>query len=160
MWTGFVTVALASSCALYAIQGGNDDEALALERSEEVLASGMALYRDAVVRYAHDNPAFQGKVPDAQLALPAWHAALDAGLWSNHVRADGLIMVYATRLPKVDIGASMAALAHGSELAGRANRSSGRIDPSARSGSGVVALPDIPSPGVPHGAPVWLAHRY
>lgn len=160
MWTGFVTVALASSCALYAIQGGNDDAALAVDRTEAALANSMALYRDAVVRYAHDHPAFQGKVPDAQLALPSWHAAPEAGLWSNHVGADGLIAVYATRLPGVDIAASMAALAHGSELAGRANRASGRIDPAARSGSGAVALPVVPGAGVPDGAPVWLAHRY
>lgn len=158
MWTGFVTLALASSCALYAMQEHNDDAALARQAGEAALGQSMAVYRDAVVRYARANPAFQGRVPDAQLALPAWYVAPDPGLWSNHVAADGLIAVYAARLPAIDIAGSMAALAHGSELAGRADKAAARIAPAARAGSG-VALPAIPGNPVPDGAPVWLAHR-
>lgn len=160
MWTGFVTLALASSCALYALQETNDDALLAVEGSGAALAASMAQYRDAVVRYAHANPAFTGRVPDAQLALPAWYVVPQAGLWSNHIGSDGMIAVYATQLPKVDIAASMAELAHGSALAGRANLASGRIDPAARSGDGVVPLPNIAAAQWTNGVPVWLAHRY
>ena len=158
MWSGLVTLALASSCALYAMQTHDDDQALAWQGAEAALGQSMAVYRDAVLRYARGNPGFQGRVPEDQLTLPGWYVAPDPGLWSNHVAADGLIVVYATRLPTRDIAASMATLAHGSELAGRANRAAARIEPAARAGA-PVALPAIPGSAIPDGAPVWLAHR-
>ncbi len=159
MWTGWVTLALAGSCGLYAMQEHNDDQTLALAGNGAALASSMAVYRDAVVRYAHEHPAFAGTVPKAQLSLPTWYADPDPGLWSNHVDAGGVIAVYATRLPAVDIAADLAQLAHGSELAGRANPGAGRIDPAAHAGA-AVALPAIPNGALTAGAPVWLAHRY
>lgn len=158
MWTGWVTLALAGSCGLYVMQEHHDDQALALAGNGAALASSMAVYRDAVVRYADAHPAFQGTAPRTHLDLPAWYAEPDPGLWSHHVAADGLIAVYAVRLPALDIGADLAQVAHGSELAGRANPGAGRIDP-AVPGGGAVALPAIPGPALEAGAPVWLAHR-
>lgn len=159
MWTGWASLALASCCGLYAMQQHHDDGLLAQAGNAATLAASMALYRDAVVHYAHQHPGFVGKVREADLSLPDWYVAPEPGLWSNHVRGDGLIAVYATRLPRVDIGAEVAALAQGSELAGRADRARDTIAPSAHAGAG-IALPAIPGAAVPDGAPVWLAHRY
>lgn len=161
MWTGWITLALASSCALAALAEHSDTENTLLASQEARLAASMAIYRDAVVRYAHGAPAFTGRVQDAQLAMPDWYAPPEQGLWSNYVRADGLIAVYATRLPQVDFAEEMAALAHGSALAGRANPAGARIEPAAQAdGGAAVALPAIPGVTLAQGAPVWLAHRH
>lgn len=159
MWTGWVAVALVSACGAYTLQAHNEDEALAWSGTEATLAASMAVYRDAVVQYAHLHPAFTGKVADSELALPAWHAPPRAGLWGNYVDAAGTIVVYATRLPEIGITGQLAVLAQGSELAGRARLGSGTIEPAAHAGA-AVALPAIPGNPVPDGAPVWLAYRY
>lgn len=157
MWSGFLTLALASACGLYAIGQHHDDVATSQDGMQARIAASMAIYRDAVVRYAHANPGFQGQVKEKDLALPDWYTPVKAGLWSNHVGADGLIAVYATSLPILDIGPALQALAQGSALAGRANPKAKRLEPAA--GGDPIDLPAIPGVTLAEGAPVWLAHR-
>ena len=156
MWPLWVLVAMISVTGYYSVSNQVRHHATPMAAESMTLASNMAIYRDAVLTYLHNNPGFSGTtIPTALLPLPTW-GYTPKTIWAHYIAPDKTIVVYATVRPPVDITADLMNLSKNSILAGRANTTTGRLE------SPVHGNTNIPLPAgitIPNGSPVWLAYR-
>lgn len=128
--------------------------------SATAAAEEMAVYRGAVVRYfsAHDSERDTGvalATLRAEGMLRPW-AQPAPERWSNYRAPDGTIYIYAPVAPRANLGAALAALSHGSLLAG-IHRGGTTLYSPVHGDTGIPLAPLLARRDVPAGAPVWLA---
>ena len=156
MWMTWILVMMLSLTGYFFLENQTKNPAQLIQKNLD-LASSMATYRQTVITYLSNNPAYAGDVlPDEIVlaALPSWSRPYP--LWKNYLSADGTITIYASALPPINIIPDIAHLSQNSLLAGVANVRTGTLHTPASGDTG------IPLPGgvaIPDGAPVWLARR-
>jgi len=126
-------------------------------------AAEMGVYRNAVVDYFSDHDLRSVSVPTATLKsggyLPSWSrlyqqaAALE---WSNYRGADGVIYIYANRLPAQNLAGELAALARNTVLVGIYSSASSTLQSPVYGDTG-IPISAISGMSIPEGAPVWIA---
>jgi len=126
-------------------------------------ASEMALYRQAVIDYFSANDLRGTSVSIEALksarALPSWsllYQQSDRLIWSNYRDQDGIIYVYGTSLPSINILADLAQLSGNSVLVGvyRTGKSTLQSGVFGDTGIPVTALAGR---AIPDGSPLWIA---
>ena len=162
MWALLMFVMMISVTGYYSLSMEKAEIAAVRER-ESSLASSMAVYRAAVVRYLSNTPGFAGdRVSVLQLGatLPAWYAVPTlqdlTPLWQNHVAPDGTITVYASEPLPRSVALEIVHLSQNSLLAGIALADSTLYSPVDNTGMPRIALPA--AAGIPEGSPVWIAY--
>lgn len=161
MWGLTVFVVMMALTGFYATS--NKEIAVATEQARaEHLADNMAIYREAVITYFTQHSASFGSVDMATLkssgALPNWSPMyVQPSIWANYRDADGMIYVYATTLPPVNITADIVRLSQNSMLAG-VFRTGDTTLFSPVFGNTQIKLPPA-GVNIPNGSPVWVAMR-
>jgi hypothetical protein len=153
IWAVIVFVTLTGAYALL----GSETAPPVPSAAAANLASSMSVYRQAVVSFALNHPAFTGSVPVGSLSLPA---GTQSSPWQNYVVPNGtvtgsLVVVYGTSSSSGSAAADVEQLAQGSALAGVAL--SGTVQ---SPGNPQVPLPAALVNSVPNGALVWMAQAY
>lgn len=161
MWNLVVISMLAVLAAVYASLGERAHWQVERAAAEDV-AQSMALYRDAVIRYYAANDLRNHSVSLDELKasglIPQWSALFsrsEESIWGNFRAADGMVYVFATRLPATDIQAELARLSRNSYLAGAYRQLDQRLV-SPHYGDTGISLPELADRAVPDKAPVWI----
>lgn len=164
MWGIVVAIVMATLTMVYATLNERTLAAVDDRRSAE-LAENMALYREAVIDYFTANDVTDTSVDLATLKagnhLPAWsslYTSPSAPAWSNYRDAGGLIYVYATAVPAVNIVHEMATLSRGSYNVGYYREADSSLQSPVFGDTG-ISLAALAARSVPDGAPVWLGRR-
>jgi hypothetical protein len=164
MWTLLVLTVVAALTTFYAALNERTFSE-ADNRNSMELAESMALYREAVILYYTANNLTNTSVSLATLItanmVPTWstlYTSSTAPIWANYRDAGGIIYVYATSLPPVDILSEIAQLSQNSYLAG-AYRQTGTLLYSPVYGDTGISLAALASKSVPDNAPVWVGMR-
>ncbi|MEN3291425.1 MAG: hypothetical protein V7642_678 [Burkholderiales bacterium] len=164
MWSLVMITALAALTGFYTTVS-QQASSVAENRKAMELAENMALYREAVIRYytAHDvtNASASMQELKAEKVIPEWstlYTDTAAPLWGNYRDAGGMIYVYATRLPPVNIASEMAELSRYSYFAG-SYQQAGMVLKSPKYGNTGISLAALAGRSVPDNAPVWLGRR-
>ncbi|MES2742986.1 MAG: type IV pilus biogenesis protein PilM [Pseudomonadota bacterium] len=159
MWSSWIVVGMVSLGSYYILVQSSNTDSVARASLEVGLADSMAIYRDSVIKYAHDHPEAIGRVANENLSYPTWRPRPPTDRWANYIDEGGIITVYAQKLPAVSITAEIAALSHDSAMAGQFNGTNGEIDTPSHRGER-ARPPALPAGNViPDKAPVWLAVR-
>jgi hypothetical protein len=164
MWNVLVLVVLLSVGGYYATQ--SQERVIALDNAQAAqLADSMALYRQAVVAYFDAHPAQNGSVSMATLqssnALPAWSTLSSqpaASMWANFRDTDGMIYIYAAKLPPHSIANDIVRLSQNSVLTGVFRTGDTTLHSPVFGDTG-IKLPAPASVSIPNGSPVWIATR-
>jgi len=148
MWVVWMMVAMLSLTGFVAVSTEVREPPVSTSEAAD-LAWNLAVYRNAVLAYASQNPAFTGTAPDSALPFPPWYKP--AAPWGNKV-LPGMVAVYGSRSMTVELATEMVTLAKGSYFVGIADAKTGRLLSPLLGDTGLT-LP----PGIPDGVPVWLA---
>ena len=134
------------------------DAAVVVVRGQDQ-ASGMALYRDAVILYFTVNPAQFGRATAAQVSalLPNW--STQGGWWGHYRGADGTIAVYALRAPDRTMIPDLLMLSQNSLLVGQFNTGDTYFRPSMSNTASAIPMAQFSTAAIPAGSPLWLAYR-
>jgi hypothetical protein len=131
----------------------------------ENLADSMAIYREAVVAYFTQHPGELGSVSIDKLkstdALPSWSTLYQkpaTSIWANYRHDDGVIYIYASSPPPVDIAAEVVRLSQNSVLTGIFKTGDTTLHSPAYGDTKVTLPPPAKAP-IPNGSPVWIAMR-
>jgi hypothetical protein len=129
--------------------------------SSIALATNMSEYRQAVTRFALENPSYSGSVRTESLQ-PYLGPVTANPMWLNYVQpntnpgyAGSLVVVYASSAAATAAIPGMEQLAQGSAMAGVADGAT-----IASPGNPPVSLPAALVNRIPNGMPVWMAQAY
>lgn len=163
MWQFVVLVVMTMLTGVYSLRE-HDREADVEQATAESVAGEMAVYREAVITWFSENPNQLQPVPIDTLRsnnlLPVWSTLRTnpaASIWANFRDADGLIYIYATTLPRVNIVNEVAKLSQNSVLAGVFRTGDATLHSPVFGNTG-IKLPPAGVP-IPNGSPVWIALR-
>jgi hypothetical protein len=116
------------------------------------IAHGMAVYRTAVINWAHDRPDFEGVVAEAAVTEPIWmkrDPSIHAAVQGRYVA----VYVSGERLP-IGVLDELLRLSGNSIWVGIAHQPAGTLHAPGLGDTG-LKVPD----GVPDQSPTWLARR-
>jgi len=162
MWNMLVLTAMISLVGVYTIRNfetfAATDAGVAMS-----IADSMALYREAVADYFTQNDVLDTSVSFSALKsshmLPAWSVLYQqsaAPIWNNYRDATGVIYIYASSLPPVNIAAAIAMKSQNSVLNGVYQSGVATLQ-SPVFGDTRIPVTALNGKSVPDGAPVWIA---
>jgi hypothetical protein len=131
------------------------------------IAASMATYRTAVVDYFSLNPGIYQSVDMATLkssgVLPSWsmlYAQPATSRWANYRDpSSGIIYIYASSAPDVNIASEIASLSKNSILTGVYHTGDTTLHSPVFGDTGVM-LSSAVGTLIPNGSPLWLAMRH
>ena len=133
------------------------------DMNARIVAEDMALYREAVIGYftAHDLRNTNVDMSTLSSTFPSWSPlknGISMASWSNYRDANGMIYIYASSLPKVNITSEIVQLSRNSVLAGAFHTGDASLYSPVFGDTG-IPLTSLAVAGVivPDGSPLWLA---
>lgn len=163
MWTFTVALMIIALSGLY-MNIDKQQSANANQASSARIADSMAVYRDAVSRYFASRQTEYGSISNAALqaanALPSWYVGPSAAYgwnWANYRGSNGLIYIYATAEPQVNIAADIVKLSDNSILAGLYRDGDANLYSPVYGPTNIPLPPSALAP-IPNGSPVWVAY--
>jgi hypothetical protein len=164
MWPILVVAIMMSLTGFYQLIDKDGMAAREQARADHI-ADSMAIYRDAVAAYFTMHPAQFASIDINELkasnALPSWSTLYQdpaTSIWRNYRDTDGVIYIYASSLPPVNISADIARLSENSLMAGQFRTGDTTLHSPIYGDTGIKLPPQAKAP-IPNGSPVWIAMR-
>jgi hypothetical protein len=164
MWPLLIVAVMMSLTGFYQLIDKDGMAAREQARADHI-AESMAIYRDAVAAYFTLHPAQFESIDINELkaskVLPSWSTLYQqpaTSIWSNYRDTDGLIYIYASSPPPVNISAEIVKLSENSKLAGQFRTDDTTLHSPAYGDTGIKLPPPAKAP-IPNGSPVWIALR-
>ncbi|MET3133308.1 hypothetical protein AAKU55_003598 [Oxalobacteraceae bacterium GrIS 1.11] len=164
MFNIFILAVMVSLAAFYSSDQPRQEDLNAQARTR-ALASDMAVYREAVVRYfaLPDNKGSEHTTVDGPTLasaglLPSWSplaATGDGATWAN-LRDDHIVYIYAKSALPVGVLSDLLALSKNSSQVGQYH-----VDCQCfQSALSAPVTKKLTSNNIPNGSPVWIARSY